>query len=279
MRLRGLAVTTITDRQHALGRLAVSLGSPLADATPADLLGWRRSLEYLSPGSIGTYVGHARAFYAWAQAQGLCDANPAAALPVPRLGRRIPRPISEDDLMCALDSAPRRIRLWIVLAAWAGLRAKEIALLRAGCIQIAAAPPVLLVAADATKGLNERAVPLCSFAVGEIRAAGLPGSGYAFRREDGQSGPNTPNLVSHLANRHLHRMGIAATLHQLRHRFGTQAYRASGRDLRMTQELLGHARPDTTAGYAAWDRPAALAAMEELPAPGRRLRAVRRRAV
>jgi integrase/recombinase XerC len=278
LRLRGLAATTITDRQHALDRMAATLGTPLADVTPAALLGWRRSLEYLSPGSVGTYVGHARAFYAWAQAAGLCDANPAAALPVPKLGRRIPRPISEDDLMCALDSAPRRIRLWIVLAAWAGLRAKEIALLRAGCIQVAAEPPLLLVAADATKGLSERTVPLSQFVIAEITLAGLPGSGFAFRREDGQPGPNTPNLVSHLANRHLHRMGIAATLHQLRHRFGTQAYRASGRDLRMTQELLGHARPDTTAGYAAWDRPAALAAMEALPAP-RRLRAARRPAV
>lgn len=272
LRLRGLAATTIYDRGCALDRMTAALGTPLASATPADLLGWRRSLEYLSPGSVGTYVAHARAFYAWAQSAGLCDASPAASLPVPRLGRRIPRPISEDDLMCALDSAPRRIRPWLVLAAWCGLRAKEIALLRTGCIQYNAAPAVLLVAADATKGLTERTVPLSSFVIAEITLAGLPGSGYAFRRGDGQPGPNTPNQVSHLANRHLHRTGIAATLHQLRHRFATAAYRAS-RDIRTVQEMMGHASPETTAGYAAYDRPQALAAVEAIPAPRRRLRA------
>ncbi|MGH3289657.1 MAG: tyrosine-type recombinase/integrase [Streptosporangiaceae bacterium] len=276
LRLRGLTEeTTIHDRRIALARMARTLGTPLIDADEAALLAWRRSLS-VSPGSAARYIAHAREFYAWAQATGRRDGNPAGCLPIPKLGRRLPRPISEDDLMTALDAAPRRIRLWLVLAAWCGLRAKEIALLRVGCIQIAADPPVLLVAADATKGLSERAVPLCSFVVGEITAAGLPGSGYAFRREDGQPGPNKPNLVSKLANQHLHAMGIGATLHQLRHRFGTQAYRAR-RDLRMTQELMGHARPETTAGYAAWDQPEALAALEDLPAPGRRLRAVRRR--
>ena len=35
-----------------------------------------------------------------------------------------------------------------------------------------------------------------------------------------------------------------------RHRFATQAYR-TGRDLRAVQELLGHAKPETTARYAA----------------------------
>jgi integrase/recombinase XerC len=276
LRLRGLTEeTTVYDRRRALYRMARALGTPLADATEAGLLAWRRGLG-VSPASVAAYVTHAREFYAWAQASGCRADNPAAGIPVPKLGRRIPRPISEDDLMSALDTAPRRIRLWLVLAAWCGLRAKEIAYLRVGCIQITADPPVLLVAADATKGLTERTIPLCSFAVTEIRAAGLPGSGYAFRREDGRPGPNSPNQVSHVANRHLHRMGVAATLHQLRHRFGTQVYRAR-RDLRMTQELMGHARPDTTAGYAAYDKPAALAALEDLPAPGRRLRAVRRR--
>jgi integrase/recombinase XerC len=273
LRLRGLTEeTTIYDRRRALYRMTRTLRCPLTAADEAALLAWRRGLD-VSPGSIAAYVAHARQFFSWAQAAGLREDNPAAALPVPRLGRRLPRPVSEDDLMTALDSAPRRIRLWLVLAAWCGLRAKEVALLKVGCIQLTTAPPVLVVAADATKGRNERTVPLCSFVVGEIAAACLPGSGYAFRRGDGQPGPNTPNLVSHLANRHLHRMGIAATLHQLRHRCITALYRQT-HDLRLCQEIAGHARPDTTAGYAAWDQAGAAAAMEKLPAPRRRLRGV-----
>jgi integrase len=46
-------------------------------------------------------------------------------------------------------------------------------------------------------------------------------------------------------------LGIDATAHQLRHWFGTNIYAAS-RDIRLTQELMGHASPITTAGYVAW---------------------------
>jgi integrase/recombinase XerC len=85
---------------------------------------------------------------------------------------------------------------------------------------------------------------------------------------DGRPGPNTPGLISHLANEHLHECGVAASLHQLRHRFATQAYQAS-RDLRAVQSMMGHTRPETTAGYAAFDQPAAAAAVEAIPAPAR----------
>ena len=43
-------------------------------------------------------------------------------------------------------------------------------------------------------------------------------------------------------------IGVPATLHQLRHRFGTHAHRHS-RDLRVTQELLRHRSPNSTAIY------------------------------
>jgi site-specific recombinase XerD len=38
------------------------------------------------------------------------------------------------------------------------------------------------------------------------------------------------------------------TAHSLRHRFATAAYNAT-KDLRAVQQLLGHARPETTARY------------------------------
>ena len=106
----------------------------------------------------------------------------------------------------------------------------------------------------------------------ELRLAGLPRNGYAFTRHDGAPGPNQPWLVSHLANACLREAGSAARFHDLRHRFATQLYQAT-RDIRLVQELLGHASPSTTAVYAAYDRAGAAAAVEALDAPGR-LRAV-----
>jgi integrase len=285
LRQRGLAPSTIYQRRRALARLDAVLTVPLLDAGPAELAAWRAGLTTGAEATVSTYACHVREFYAWALAEGLIYINPAAGLP--RLRRLLPRPIAEKDLFAALAAAPRRVRPWLVLAGWAGLRAKEIALLRRQNILDTAAPPVLIVAADATtaKGSRERVVPLSGFVLGELHAYGLPAAGWVFRRGDNRPGPNEPRTISHLANAHLHACGIAATLHQLRHRFGTQAYRESGRDLRVVQELLGHASPSTTVGYAAYDgapditcrpciRADAAAAVEALPVPGR-LRAVR----
>ena len=98
----------------------------------------------------------------------------------------------------------------------------------------------------------------------ELAAARLPASGYLFRRHDGAPGPNAPGLVSQLAARALRDAGVSATLHQLRHRFGTRTYQAS-HDIRVVQELMGHQSPVTTAAYIRrrhwWDaEPPALAA-------------------
>jgi integrase/recombinase XerC len=61
-------------------------------------------------------------------------------------------------------------------------------------------------------------------------------------------------------------------LHQLRHRFASRAYHHK-RDLRVVQELLGHADPASTVVYVDYDNPAAAAAVEAIPVP-RNLRAI-----
>jgi len=271
LRLRGLAEGTIDARRRALVRMAAALPCELLEAVDEDLLAWRARMR-LGTDAIRSYVSHANQFYLWALSKGLLEQNPVTGVPVPRKARHLPRPIPERDLMTALAAAPRRIRIWLVLAAWCGLRAKEIALLRRENIMEHARPPVLVVASDATKGRHERTVPLALFVLDELAAAGLPSHGYAFRRLDGAPGPNGPWTISKACNRHLHDCGIAATLHQLRHRFASRAYHHK-RDLRVVQELLGHADPASTVVYVDYDNPAAAAAVESIPVP-RNLRAI-----
>ena len=267
LRQRGHSEGTIGARRRALTRIAAQLPVPLLDASHADVAGWRQGLTVTGNTVVG-YASHAHEFYAWCVREGLRADNPADGLPLPHLIRGLPRPIGEDALLDAVVNAPVRVRPWLVLAGWAGLRAKEIAFLRRERVLDTASPPVLLVASDATKGHRERVVPMSAYVLTELRLAGLPRTGWVFPRMDGRVGPNTPGLVSHLANRHLHACGIQATLHQCRHRFGTVLYQQT-HDLRMVQELMGHADPATTAGYAAYDRSGAAAAVEALPAPAR----------
>jgi integrase/recombinase XerC len=270
LRLRGRAPGTIYQRRRALARLAAALPVPLLDATAGMLTEWRAGLT-VGDLAVAHYVSHAREFYAWGLAAGLVDANPVDGLPVPPVGRRLPRPIGEESLFAAITSASDRIRPWLVLAAWAGLRAKEIACLCRHNVLDTARPPGLLIVREATKGRTERFVPLSAFVLGELLPC-LPASGWVFRRRDGRPGPNRPWRISKLANDHLHGCGIPETLHQLRHRFATQAY-AVGHDLRVVQELLGHQYAESSAGYAAINCADAVAAVEAIPAP-RHLRAV-----
>lgn len=273
MRLRGRSDKTIRDRRLTLARIARGLPVPLLDAGHADLMTWRsrlasgRTRQPLAPATIVNWVSCLHAFYDWAVEDGCATVNPAARIPVPKRPRMLPRPITEQDLATVLDAAPARVRPWIVLAGWCGLRAKEIALLQRKNVRDADDPPVLIVAADATKGVRERAIPLSEFVVAELRRAGLPRSGYVFRRLDGQSGPNTPGMVSDLCSDLVRDCGITGTLHSCRHRFGSQAYQAT-RDLRLVQELMGHADPAMTAGYAAFDNASAAAAVGGLAVPG-----------
>jgi site-specific recombinase XerC len=292
LRLLGHSATTIYGRMTFLRMLARALeaqkdpavketgevsrpgprssSAELLQATPADLAAWRAGLG-VSDDVIVHYVSAARSFYAFCVRRGLAGGNPAAGLPVPRTGRRLPRPVSEADLMYALAEADERIRPWLVLAGWAGFRAIEIARLRRESVLDTARPPVLIAADGATKGHRERSVPMSAFVLAELVPV-LPASGWVFLRRDGKKGPNSPGLVSHLANEHLHACGVAASLHQLRHRFLSQAWHASY-NLRLIQELAGHARPETSAGYTVVDSPEAVAAVEAIPAP-KRLRRV-----
>jgi len=170
--------------------------------------------------------------------------------------------------MLAMETAPPRIRLWMVLAAWCGLRSCEIAGLLRESIMDTATPPVLIVTCETAKGGHtERVIPLSAFVLAELAAVRLPNSGFAFRRYDGLAGPNQPWRVSQLVNRHLRRHGITATLHQLRHRMLSLSYQQT-LDLRLVQDLAGHADPRTTAGYAAFANASAVKAVNALPAPG-----------
>lgn len=272
LRLQGQSEGTIYARSRALARMGGRIPVPLLEATPAHLLAWRAGLT-VTGNTVVQYASHARGFYIWAMDEGLITVNPARRLPLPRLVRGVPRPISEQDLMRAVRTAPRRIRPWLALAGWGGFRVKEIALLRRECVLDTAAPPALIVAADATKGSTERIVQACTFLISELRDAGLPRSGWMFGRADGLPGPNAPWLISHLLSEYLHDCGISATPHQLRHRYGTQLYHASGHDLRLVQEQMGHRRPETTARYVAYYQAEAAVAVEALPVPPPRLRA------
>ena len=63
------------------------------------------------------------------------------------------------------------------------------------------------------------------------------------------------------------RAGVPGSAHSLRHFYGTQTLRSSGGNLRVTQELMRHASPATTAIYTKVDDEQMRAAVDALPIP------------
>lgn len=244
-RLRNLRPSTISQRRYAIGRCERVVGVDLETATSEMLDGWYEGLR-LAPESRGTELAHIRQVYKWLQTEGLRADDPTANLARPRTRKRLPRPISDPDLELALFTASTRVLPWLTLAAFAGLRACEIAALRREDLLDHVQPRVLIVVDG--KGGKQRVVPLHSKIV--VLLPTLPRSGLLFH--DLKHGGQLPaHRVSQEANKHLHSLGISSTLHSLRHWFGTRVYQES-LDIRLTQDLMGHESPVTTAGYAAW---------------------------
>jgi integrase len=266
MRLRNMRPTTIAGRTRLLRSVAESLSGQAAGYPTGEQLAlWQASLTSVGPDTMANYVSHLRAYFGWQQLQGLREDNPALRLVIPRLGRRLPRPIDTGDLLRAVDSAPDRIRPWLVCAAWGGLRCVEIALLRRENVRESEPDPFIIIAAGATKGRSERTVPMPRGDTLYLELLPLlPRRGWVFRRYDGHAGPNTPNRISAEANEYLRGLELADTMHSLRHWFGTRAYEAS-RDPRAVQELLGHRSLRSTEGYTKISDAARIAAVAALP--------------
>jgi integrase/recombinase XerC len=234
MRLRGLSEATVEHRLKVLRLLTTHAARPLLTLTPADLDSWQGTLGPLSLETQRSYKVQVRGYYAWAADEAhLIETNPAAILIIPKVPR---------DLERALREAPPMIRVWLELAAFAGLRAKEIAALERPDVLDECEPPALVLHG---KGSKMRLVPLSPRPLRSLADFGMPARGRLWW-VNGR--PVSAKRLSQLTNDFLHRLGIPETLHQGRHRYATRLLEA-GANLRQVQELMGHASPASTAIY------------------------------
>lgn len=238
MRRRNLSPATIVKRASVARRLSAHAGVPLQDVTAEQVEDWLDARDN-SPRSRYTDISHVSAFFRWAVRDGYAESDPTARIDRPKVCNGIPRPIDTDDLRRALRLATcPQMSAMLHLAAFAGLRCAEISALDWGDLN----GDLMLVHG---KGGKDRVIPVHPLIRSALRA--IPG-----RRSHGPVFQLSPRHVSHAIRAHLHACGCRASAHMLRHWFATTVYEASGADLRMTQELLGHSSPTTTAMYTRW---------------------------
>lgn len=248
----GATLATVELRTYQVARAGRELGGTPALVTSGDLLEWLGGQDW-KPNTRRAYRGALRAFYSWGLAAGLVERSPAAALPPVKVPRAVPHPTPETAYRWSLRVADERVRLAVLLAGAYGLRRGEVATSRREwVVEDVTAGWSLLVTG---KGGKERLVPLA-----DVDARLL------LSRPPGWLFPSTRRPGHHLTRAHLAKLVAAElphgyTMHSLRHRCGTTAY-AGTRDLRAVQELLGHAKPETTAIYTAVPGSAIRAAVE-----------------
>ena len=249
-RLRGLADTTIASKRDLLRRLACQVN--LATATSRDLEAWWTGRD-IAITTRAMEVAHVATFYRWLVLTERRPDDPMLKVPKPKVPRPLPRPADEREVAAMIAGAPHPIRDWLTLAAYAGLRAIEIARLRGDDLVAG----TLLIRAG--KGGKGRIVPAHPRVL-EV-AASWPAAGMIWQTPTGLE--VDAHYVSQTTNKWLRDHGRSATLHQYRARFATQAYNAC-HDLRAVQELLGHTSPATTQRYVAVPNDAAARAVAGL---------------
>lgn len=218
----------------------------------------KESTRRLSGESIYLEIAALRAFYRFAETEKLLPANVAEHLSLPRRWKRLPKALTSDEigklLQPEVPATPRSLGddAILELAYASGLRRSELCGLRLEQLHLEAGFLNVI-----GKGNKERVVPVGGKAVAALqiyltsgrpklvkpRSPGnvfLTGRGSAFASD---------TMWRHIKAR-VRRSGVTRNItpHMLRHSFATHLLE-HGADLRVIQELLGHANISTTEIY------------------------------
>ena len=262
---RGLATATIRAYDTDLrlfGRDAPGIEDWATSADPARawLAAMTRPPRTLRPTSLRRKAAAIRAFYRFCYAEELVDADIASLIDLPRQSRRLPDTLDEAEVAELLDASDGadgsglRDRALLELLYSSGLRVSE-ALgldredlsLDGGFVRVIG------------KGDKERLVPVGDVAVDAVRAylhdrdaiAETLGEAEDEALFVGARGNRMDRMAAWRAMRRAAtRAGLSGrvTPHTLRHSFATHLLEG-GADLRVVQELLGHASITTTQLY------------------------------
>jgi integrase/recombinase XerC len=209
-------------------------------------LGTRR----LARATIARKAAALRCYFAWLCRQGRIGSDPARSLRAPTGGGRLPRVLSAGEVSALLDgdaSDPleRRDLAVLELLYAAGLRVSELCGLDRGDVDLTGRTVTVL-----GKGSKQRRVPIHDAAVTALQA-------WLSGGRNGMDGPAEAVFVNQRGSRLgprdvrriLDRRAASPTHpHALRHTYATHLL-DGGADLRVVQELLGHASLATTQVY------------------------------
>jgi len=262
---RGLSSNTLSAYRRDLSNYLeyvkkISKTDPKA-VVSSDILSFQANLQRLGKAnsSIARILASVRGFHKFLLEEGVTESNPASLVKSPKLGMRLPKAISIQDVEQLLDAAGSvepesdqliqlRDRAVLELLYSCGARVSEVVDLDvddfgdSGLLRLRG------------KGNKERVVPIGSYAENAV-------SSYLRRVRPGLLSKPTPALFLNQRGGRLSRQSIWQIIskageqaklevspHTLRHSFATHLLEG-GADIRVVQELLGHSSVSTTQIY------------------------------
>lgn len=268
---KGLAANTLSSYRRDLRRYREHLAGAgidhldgVREATVTEFLMRLREGDAdhppLSASSAARTVVAVRGFHKFAVADGLAQADPAAGVKPPTPAKRLPKALPLSDVEAILDAAGApgtplalRDRALLEVLYGTGARISEAVGLDVDDVSGLAEDDTLLLRG---KGGKERLVPVGRFAREALSA-------YLVRGRPALVAKATPALFLNARGGRLSRQSAWAVLikaaeragvtrevspHTLRHSFATHLL-DGGADVRVVQELLGHASVTTTQVY------------------------------
>jgi integrase/recombinase XerD len=260
---RGLSVNYQLSTQRSLETFAAWAAArqrDVASVGPGDINDFLadRKRAGLAAASIKLEAVALRIFFRFLAGRGTVSANPAEHLPLPRIERYLPETLNTPDMARLLDSVRPddplglRDRAMLELLYASGLRVSELCNARLEQLDLENG----LVRIHG-KGNKTRIVPVGTRAVEAIRAYLADERPRLVRPRTGaeiflsiRGKKLTPPRIWQLVRQYAGRAGIDSRVypHLFRHSFATHLL-AGGADLRIIQEMLGHADIATTQIY------------------------------
>ncbi len=258
---RGLSENTLSAYRSDLYSYTDWLASASRDllqSRPEDILAYLATLTGKSSRTSARRLSSLRRFFQYLAREGRISHDPCARVAAPRIGRPLPKSLTEEEVESLLDAPDtatavgQRDRAMLEVLYATGLRVSELVGLQLA--QVNLRQGVLRVIG---KGNKERLVPLGEEAsdwvekfIRQGRAELLqePPVDVLFPSRRGRM--MTRQTFWHAIKRHAVRAGISKTLspHVVRHAFATHLLN-HGADLRVVQMLLGHSDISTTQIY------------------------------
>lgn len=258
---RGLSENTLSAYRSDLysysGWLAPA-SRDLLQSRPEDILAYLATLTGKSSRTSARRLSSLRRFFQYLAREGRISHDPCARVAAPRIGRPLPKSLTEEEVESLLDAPDtatavgQRDRAMLEVLYATGLRVSELVGLQ--LVQVNLRQGVLRVMG---KGNKERLVPLGEEAsdwvekfIRQGRAELLQGPPADVLFPSRRGRMMTRQTFWYAIKRHAVRAGISKTLspHVVRHAFATHLLN-HGADLRVVQMLLGHSDISTTQIY------------------------------